>query len=101
MQYVLTDVAQKDLIEIADYIAIDNKKAAQNLMIQMKSSFETLAGMPEIGHHRPDLTSQKIRFWKVKSYLVVYQITTESIIILRVLSAYRDITVLLDDYSPV
>lgn len=97
MRYVLTEDARNDLIEIGDYIALDNIKAAENLILEFKAPFNRLVQLPQIGVIRPDLTDKDVRFWKVKLYLIVYKIKADGIIIVRVLSAYRDIATLLSD----
>ncbi|MEW5819730.1 MAG: type II toxin-antitoxin system RelE/ParE family toxin [Cyanobacteriota bacterium] len=95
MKYVITEEARKDLIEIGDYISLDNPAAARNLMIEFKEAFEKFVTMPKLGHKRKDLTKKDVRFWSVKSYLIIYQIREEAIVILRVLSGFRDIATLL------
>ena len=52
--------------------------------------------MPEIGYKKPEWTKKDVRFLSIKKYLIVYQINDKNIIILRVLSNYRDITGLFD-----
>jgi len=95
MNYLLTEEAKNDLTEIGDYISLDNSTAARNMMIKFKEIFEKLVLTPKLGHKRKDLTNKNVRFWSLKNYLIIYQINEDTIIILRILSGYRDITTLL------
>jgi plasmid stabilization system protein ParE len=47
--------------------------------------------MPGLGHERPDLTNQPVRFFPIYSYLVIYRPETKPLEIVRVLSGYRDL----------
>jgi plasmid stabilization system protein ParE len=69
--YVLTRRAPLDLIEITDYIADRDPNAAE----------------------RPG--RDDIRFWLVGRYLIVYQGREDSIEVIRVLRASRDIATML------
>lgn len=89
--YKLTDQAEQDLNEIWDFIAADNPSAADSLIDKFFESMDSLAEMPAMGRERPDLTDAPVRFWVVRSYLIVYTLAEPSIEVLRVLSGYRDI----------
>jgi plasmid stabilization system protein ParE len=51
-----------DLDEIWEYIAQNNVDAADRVLADIHSTFTTLAGSPQIGHRRPDLTTRPLRF---------------------------------------
>jgi len=91
-----SDKAEIDLQEIKDYIAIDNSKAALNLLSYFEKTFDNLAIMPNMGHLNKDLSKKDVLFWNVKKYIIVYRIKNFDIIILRVLSGYRDIISILE-----
>jgi antitoxin ParD1/3/4/toxin ParE1/3/4 len=55
-----------------------------------------LAGNPQLGHKRDDLTRKAVRFWSVYAYLVIYDPRIQPLHILRVLSGYRDIGTILE-----
>ena len=44
---------------------------------------------------REDLAEETLRFWPVRSYLIIYRPDAKPIQIVRVLSGYRDIAELL------
>ncbi len=94
-KFQLTEDARNDLDEIWLYIAKDNIDAADKLEEEIIKSFYLLSEQPNIGHKREDLTSHEVRFWRIYSYLIVYDAGTKPISIVRVLSGYRDITSIL------
>ena len=75
-RYILAPEARDDLQEIWCYIAMDNPAAADRLEEDIYAACEKLAVQPHLGHSRPDLTSDPVLFWRVRSvYLVVYLFT--------------------------
>ena len=94
--YIISKDAENDLKEIGDFIALDNPTAALTLIDKFTEGFENMILMPEIGYKKPEWTKKDVRFLSIKKYLIVYQINDKNIIILRVLSNYRDITGLFD-----
>jgi len=68
--------ASLDLLEIWEYIAADNVDAADRLEQEIRNAVNLLAENPEIGHFRRDLTSKPVRFWPVRSYLIIYDPAT-------------------------
>lgn len=94
-KYLLTAVAKDDLQSIIDYISKDNRVAASKTLDQVEGAFESLADNPSLGHRRVGLTKLRVRFWPVQSYLIVYCEARRGIVILRVLSGFRDVAALL------
>ncbi|MEW6171209.1 MAG: type II toxin-antitoxin system RelE/ParE family toxin, partial [Candidatus Omnitrophota bacterium] len=87
MKHKISDIAKLDLIEIFDFIALDNKKAAQDMLLKFEKAFKKLGEKPKMGSKRPKWTSRDLRFWPVQKYLIIYQIEDNSFItIVRVLS---------------
>jgi toxin ParE1/3/4 len=84
----LTVEACADLTEIFDYIAENSIDAAQHVAAEVHKELEKLARNPGIGHKRQDLTNSNLLFWRVYSYLIVYQ-PTEPINVIAVLHAKR------------
>ena len=65
-RYAFHPEAFADLEEIWDYIAKDNIDAADRVLGDIHSALATLAGSPQIGHRRPDLTTRPLRFHVVR-----------------------------------
>jgi plasmid stabilization system protein ParE len=87
--------ARLDLLEVWEYIARDNISAADGVVLAIHEAAAMLASNPDLGHTRKDLTSKQMRFWPVHSYLIIYDPTVRPIEIVRILSGYRDLAVLL------
>ena len=71
--YVLSTEAADDLCDIRDYIAQDNPAAARQVLVDLREAMRRLAQMPNLGHLRDDLADEPLRFWPVRSYLIVYR----------------------------
>jgi len=71
--YAFHPDAFADLDEIWEYIAQDNVDAADRVLADIHSTVTLLAGSPQIGHRRPDLTTRSLRFRVARGqYLVAY-----------------------------
>ena len=90
-RYRLTPNAQEHVDAICTFIAEDNVDAALRVLGSLEQAFEQLAETPEIGHSREDLTSRPVKFWRVFSYLIVYDPTSLPLTIIAVLHSARDV----------
>ena len=90
-RYVLSPEALRDIQGIWDYIAIDSPDAADRVVDELFEAFEQLAARPGLGHTRRDLTRRDVRFWPVRSYLVVYAEGHGTLQIVAILHGARDI----------
>jgi plasmid stabilization system protein ParE len=94
--YRLAAAALQDLEDLAAYIGSDNPAAADRVSEALLDAFQSLADRPGIGHARPDLTTRPVRFFTVsRRYMIVYQETSYGALVLRIVSAGRDVTRLL------
>jgi toxin ParE1/3/4 len=89
-------VARRDLVEIADYLAQDSLALSDRFLDASEKTFEFLASMPEIGSQweSANPTFAGLLVWPVrgfKKHLVFYRSAEDSIDIVRVLHAARDI----------
>jgi plasmid stabilization system protein ParE len=69
--FVLTPAAEGDLQHIVEYLEGDNPAAIVRVIDAIEAAMSLLADNPAIGHTRPDLTAQDVRFWPVFKYLVI------------------------------
>lgn len=88
--YILSPEARGDLQGIWEFIALDNPDAATRIVNELLAAFEHLVEWPGSGHSRPDLTTKDVRFWPVRSYLVIYR-ETVPLEIVTILHGARDI----------
>src|SRR5438874_850518 len=71
--YAFHPDAFADLDEIWEYISQNNLDAADRVLADIHSTLTTLAGSPQIGHRRPDLTTRPLRFHVARDeYLIAY-----------------------------
>jgi len=89
--YSLSVGADQDLNEIWSYIARDSIEAADRWIDTLYEAFEFISRTPGCGHCRPDLTVKSVRFWTVKTYVIVYREREDQVIIEAVTQGSRDI----------
>jgi antitoxin ParD1/3/4/toxin ParE1/3/4 len=93
-----TEQGLVDIEDIVRYIAEDNVQAALEVESVFYDAFDLIAQNPRIGHLKPEWTQKPYRFWTVRNhYLVVYDERGNQPCILRVISSYREIPVLLPE----
>ena len=90
-RYFLTEEAAEDLRAIWDYIAPENKSAADRVIADLVSGFEHLALWPRTGRPRPEITQEAIRFWLVRKWLIAYVENQDAVIILAVFHGAQDL----------
>jgi plasmid stabilization system protein ParE len=72
-EYELHPEAYTDLDEIGEYIGEhSNTDAAKRVANEIFKAISALVPFPHQGHHRTDLTSRPLRFWRVYDYLIAY-----------------------------
>ena len=90
----LSRAAQKDLLEIKSYIAVDleNPKAAMEVIKRITKKIRLLNDNPLMGAALASISGANSdeRFLVCGSYMVFYRITRENIFIDRVLYGRRD-----------
>ena len=95
IQYL--SVANRDLLEIVDYIKADNPVAASALLDKIDVSVSRLASMPHSGKTPDDarLKAMGYQIIVVGNYLVFYVVTDNNVEIRRVLHGKRNYSFLL------
>lgn len=93
---VITEAAQRDLLDIFDYIAFELREpeSARRLLLEIKLKVKSLEDFPErnnlISESKYEL--QKIRWCPVENYVIFYQTseTQTQVYVLRVLYKKRN-----------
>lgn len=93
-RYALTSKAEADLTEIAEFIALDSPREARRVLGDLREAMERLAELPMIGHRRQGIRDD-VRVWPVHSYMIAYRARPEPLLVLRILSGFRDLERLL------
>jgi toxin ParE1/3/4 len=96
MAHRLSAEAERDLEDIAYAIAREtgNIAVADRLVDSIANRFLLLANHPRIGRARDDL-SRGARSFPVGSYLIVYTVDGDDVLILRIIHGRRNLAVLL------
>src|SRR6185437_6843672 len=79
-----------DLTSIWDFIARDNVRAADSLLVRIEAAFNMLAANPLAGRARDDL-APAIRSFPVGNYIIFYLPRSDGIEVVRVLHGRQDI----------
>ncbi len=69
----------------------ESLERADRIVTELFKGFYKLADTPNIGHRRADLTSSKVLFYRVFSYLVIYEPGSNPLQILGVLHGKRNV----------
>ncbi|MEP6664571.1 MAG: type II toxin-antitoxin system RelE/ParE family toxin [Verrucomicrobiota bacterium] len=93
--YFYSPEARCDLLEIWDFIALDDLDTADRIEREIQEAISILVRNPQLGHLRRDLTSKPVRFWPIYSYLIIYDPAARPLEVVRILSGYRDLVTLL------
>ena len=90
-RFRLTKSAARDLLEIWTSIAPFNEIAADQLEAEIYEACARIAGRPDLGHFRRDLTKSNVRFFNVRGrFLIVYDAQTDPLQISRIFHGARD-----------
>jgi len=99
-QVIITFEAEKDILDIYDYIA--KKDALQNaeyVLDNLESLILSLEESPERGHYPPELSIQGIKEFKeiiFKPYRAIYEIIGSKVIVHLCVDGRRDMKTLLE-----
>jgi len=89
MKLIWTDESLKRLIEIEDFIAVDNPTRAEDFIDFLINKADLMPENPQMGRVVPEFSSPKIRELIVKNYRIVYRIRESIIEILTVFEGHR------------
>ncbi|MFP4548938.1 MAG: type II toxin-antitoxin system RelE/ParE family toxin [Fidelibacterota bacterium] len=84
MKIIWSPLSVERITEIAQYIANDNPKAANNWIEQIFSSVEQLETFPKSGKIVTDLNNDAVRELIYENYRIIYMIESKQISILTV-----------------
>jgi len=93
----LTATAEADLNSILQFIAThDGTARAVHVLDAFAEAFEAIATTPGLGAIKTDLTGADVRWWRVFSFLIMYQSGEADVIVLRIIHGARDLDRVLD-----
>ena len=91
MNHRISPLADTDIDSIWNYVAQDNPAAADRVEQEIQEAIEKLAKNPNFGHFRDDIAPRQYRFYRVFSYLIIYRIVEDTLIVVRVIHGARDL----------
>ena len=95
-RYLLTSEAEQDLDLIKAWcLEQGGPPLARHVLDRLRRGMALLGRRPGVGHLRPDLTGEAVKFWRVFSYLIIYDPEPRPMHILRVLHGSRDVAAIL------
>jgi toxin ParE1/3/4 len=85
-------IAEEDIAEILDYIALDNVSAASTFFDKLEKKFEYLSEYPQGGIKRTEKELSKAGYYSLVfgNYIIFYTFDSGILTVHRVLSSYRD-----------
>ncbi len=89
-QYVISKAASQDLDEILDYFLTLNIEAGERFVQSFNRKCQNLVRFPKIGRIY-DHIALSLRGVPLNGYIIFYQIVDDGLIIVRVVSAYRNL----------
>lgn len=96
--YRLTRLASADIEDIWNSIARDNVVAADRLIDKIHARMNLLAKFPKAGHVRRDLAEGRLLlFSPVGKYMIANQAHIHPILVVRVLHAARNLSVIFSE----
>jgi len=98
---ILSPEAKQDIRDIRrHYLKAADVRVARHVIEAIERACLFVAGRPDAGHARPDLTDAPVKFWPVFSYLIVYDPAPRPIDIVRIVHTGRDLKTLFGKQTP-
>jgi len=95
-------VAQRDLKQIIEYIAIDSPVNASQILKRIKQKASDLYTMPDRGRIVPELRDQGIHTYReliIAPWRIIYRISDTTVFVLSVIDSRRNVEdILLDRF---
>lgn len=98
-RFIISPAARSDLDLIWEYYAVEiqNPEIADRINDELFQAMRKLAITPGMGHLRNDLARELLRFWCVRSYLIIYRCKPSAPLeIVRILHGARDVRAILN-----
>ncbi|WP_017652760.1 type II toxin-antitoxin system RelE/ParE family toxin [Fortiea contorta] len=96
MQYVIALEASQDLDEILDYFLQRNIDAGERFIREFNKKCQNIAKFPNIGRSYAKF-DPALRGIPLNGYIIFYRVFEDRVVIVRVVSGYRDLESLFTD----
>lgn len=91
-----TDDAEADFADIGEYIARDDVPTAKQFLADLKAFIQRVASAPKTYRVRSEWSGE-VRAARFGAYLVIFELDTEDLIVLRIVNGRRNIARLLGE----
>jgi len=95
-RYCIAVSASKDLNEISEYFMNRNVEAGERLITEFNRKCQNLVQFPNIGRSY-DHISPGLRGMPLQGYIIIYEVTDDTVTILHVVNGRQDLETLLGD----
>jgi plasmid stabilization system protein ParE len=88
----LLSLAERDLADIYEYVAVDNVTAADRILAHIEKDLAALASQPLLGRvpRDPDIAGLGYRYLIIGDYLAFYRTEPTVVLVHRILHGARD-----------
>ncbi len=90
-----TERARAHLLDVFEYIAADDPRAARALLQRIRAATDALRTQPRIGRMVPEVGHEAVRERIVPPYRIVYVVEARAIDVIGVYHSKRDLAALL------
>ncbi|MBD2597077.1 type II toxin-antitoxin system RelE/ParE family toxin [Nostoc spongiaeforme FACHB-130] len=90
MEYFIAQEASQDLEEILDYFLVRNVNAGEKFIREFNRKCQNIVQFPNIGRSYAKF-DPRLREIPLDGYIIFYQVFEDSVVIVRVVSGYRDL----------
>jgi toxin ParE1/3/4 len=90
MEYFIAKEASQDLDEILDYFLVRNINAGERFIQRFNKKCQNIAQFPNVGRTYGKF-DPSLRGIALDGYIIFYRVLEDSIVIVRVISGYRDL----------
>jgi len=94
--FIIAPSASRDLSQISEYFLSRNLEAGEKLIKEFNKKCKYLVSFPNIGKSY-DYLKIGLRGLPLDGYIILYEVIDSKVIILRVVSGYRDLKFLFSE----
>jgi len=99
MEYLISKTASQDLHEILDYfLARDLVNAGERFIREFNQKSQNIVRFPNIGRSYAKF-GEGLRGIPLDGYIIFYQVFQDNVVIVRVVSGYRDLNSIFGNMS--
>ncbi|MDF5715341.1 MAG: type II toxin-antitoxin system RelE/ParE family toxin [Rhizonema sp. NSF051] len=98
MEYFIAKEASLDLDEILDYFLVRNINAGERFIREFNKKCRNIAQFPNIGRSYTKFDT-RLRGIPLDGYIIFYRVFEDSVVIVRVVSGYRDLNSIFADVN--